>query len=295
MRYIFIINGRQNYAGVREDVIRQASELHFEYSIYTTIGVGDATRYTRIYCDLHPTDEVCFVACGGSGTCNEVASGIVGSTNKLMAVLAYGTTNDLLKCFPEYDFLSIKKILSGSEIRLDILKVNDDYALNTCNFGFDAIVAKEANYLLENNRKYPYERGIFNALFYGRFNRIKVIADGKPLNNNYLLSCALGNGKYVGGQFLCTPNADLTDGLMDICLIKAIPLFRFFKILPHYKKGEHVGEAFEKHIVHTRAKHVDIYAKNLINVVLDGEILPGTEFSVDVLPQEIRFVLPELP
>ena len=76
MYYIFIVNGREDKGHILEDLNRQIQEVGvgLDYEIYRTRGVGDGTRFVRIYCDLHPAAKVCFVACGGSGTMNEVAS-----------------------------------------------------------------------------------------------------------------------------------------------------------------------------------------------------------------------------
>lgn len=292
MHYIFIINNRSDYAHIADDLKKQLSGLDFHYTLYQTTGVGDATRYTRIYCDLHHAEEVCFVACGGSGITNEVASGIVGATNKSMAVLAYGATNDLLKSLPARDFRDLSKMLKGEIIKLDIIKVNDNYAINVCDFGIDSIVALEANYLTESGKKYPYERGVIRALLGARFNRIKVVADGEPLNRKRLLSCSLANGQYVGGIFRCAPQADPTDGLIDICLLKTMSLFSFFRMMPYYKKGEHLQPRFANKVVYRRARHVDVKAREMIYMVLDGELLPGSEFSIDILPKAVQFVLP---
>lgn len=292
MHYIFVINGRSDYAHIVEDVRKQLEPLDVKHTMYVTTGIGDATRYTRVYCDLHSNEEVCFVACGGTGTINEVASGIVGETNKSIAILGYGYTNDFLKNFPGYDFQSIEKILKGEVKKIDILKVNDNYAINVCNFGFDSIVASEANYLVEIKKSKPYERGIFRAIIAGRFNRIKVVADGKALNRRRLLSCCLANGKYVGGQFLCTPKAEIDDGLIDICLLKPMTLTSFLRLIKPYRSGEHIQPQYARKVVYTKAKHVDIISKNIIKVVIDGELLPGTRFSVDLLPQAVQLRLP---
>ena len=108
MHYIFIINARSDKAAIAADVERQIQEskLGLDYEIYLTRGIGDGTRFVKIYCDLHPNAKVCFVACGGTGTLNEVVSGMVGSHDKQLALLAYGSTNDFTKCFPDRDFTS---------------------------------------------------------------------------------------------------------------------------------------------------------------------------------------------
>lgn len=298
MHYIFVINGRKDFAQMEVDIRKQLDELTSEgqtldYTLYRTTGVGDATRYTRIYCDLHRDEEVCFVACGGCGIFNEVASGIVNEANKSMAVLAYGNTNDFIKYYPDYDFRDVRKMLNGTIEKIDIIQVNDNYSLNVCDFGMDSIVASEANYLAEDGKSYPYYRGLIRGVIAGRYNHIQVIADGKQLNKGPILSCALANGRYVGGGFYCAPHAINNDGLMDICLIKSMSLISLFFILGNYIKGLHTDGKYKRKVIYTKAKHVDFKSKSTLYVILDGEILPGTEFSADILPQAIRLVLPE--
>ena len=66
MKYIYIINGRADKASYYQEFFEQLKENPHPHEVYTTLGEGDATRYVRLYCDLHPDEEVCFVACGGS-------------------------------------------------------------------------------------------------------------------------------------------------------------------------------------------------------------------------------------
>lgn len=91
MKYIFIVNGREDKAYIRDEVQKQLNALRtsINYEIYATIGSGDAARYVKVFCDLHPKDVVTFVACGGDGIVNEVSSGLVGyQDTKSLAVLA---------------------------------------------------------------------------------------------------------------------------------------------------------------------------------------------------------------
>ena len=59
MLYIFIINGREDKSFVYDEVMRQIGEVgsSLQYMVYRTRGVGDGTRFVRIYCDLHPHDK----------------------------------------------------------------------------------------------------------------------------------------------------------------------------------------------------------------------------------------------
>lgn len=296
MLYIFIINGRQDKKDrIDSDLERQLDGVQIDYEKYYTTGIGDGIRYVRIYCDLHPEDEVCFVACGGSGTVNEVASGIVGFKNKSMAILAYGATNDFIKYYPEHDFTSLKGIIEGEIAQIDIIRVNDNYALNVVNLGFDSMVAREGNLLIESGMEgtQAFRKAVFRSLFGSRVNHIKVEADGKPLNRRRLLLCTMANAKWCGGQFLCAPNAVVDDGLIEVCLFKTCSLVSFLIMMKEYTAGNHLTDRFcKKRLVYCRAERVKVTSKNLMYISLDGEVIAATKYDIDIIPKAITLVLP---
>ncbi|MBQ6957416.1 MAG: ATP-binding protein [Bacteroidales bacterium] len=299
MYYIFVINGREDRAWILEEIKHQiqASNVRFDYETYVTRGVGDGTRFVKIYCDLHPQSEVCFVACGGSGTLNEVVSGMAGSAGKYLAFFACGATNDFIKCFPDRDFRSILKLIAGDPLKVDLIRVNDSYAINTVNIGFDAVVASTANLFIEKG--YPvrrsYNLGILVALLRSRRNRIKVLADGKPMNRHKLLLCALCNGRWCGGDFLSAPDARPSDGLIDAVLLKPVWLVTLLRLMPLYRRGQHLAHRWaRRHFVYTQCRSLKVTSRNLIDICLDGEVMSGHSFQIDLLPQEISFILPSL-
>ena len=297
MKYIFVINGR-NKDFILQDVQRQIEGAgeNLDYDFYFTTGVGDGTRYVRIYCDLRPSAKVCFVACGGSGTLNEVASGLVGSKDKYLGILAYGDTNDFVKYYPDRDFTSLRKLIAGTPRRIDIIRVNDSYAINVINVGFEAAVAAYQYSLVEDGRKWKsMERSLLKALITSRHNRIRVVADGERMNRHSLFLCTLSNCRWMGGQFLCAPYADNEDGLIEFSMIRRISLLSFLRILPLYRRGEQ----FEKNpgkrkFIYRRIRKANIVAHDLVNLCLDGEILSGHSFDIEILPKEINLVLPSI-
>lgn len=294
MNYIFVVNGRSDYQSrIQEDIMRQLAEVKINYKIYITTGIGDGTRYVKIYCDLHKNEEVCFIACGGSGTSNEVASGIVGETNKCMAILAYGASNDFIKLYPGRKFNNLKAILKGETVEIDSIRVNDNYAINVVSFGFDSIVAEEANYQIEKKAKNPYFLGVLKGILFGRFNRIKVVADGEKINHRWMLLCTLANGQYVGGEYKCAPKAEVDDGWIELCLLKPMTLLHFLLLHNIYKRGEHLASKWMgNRMVYRRVKHVEVTSPVLVEACIDGELLTGTSFSIDIMPKSVRLVLP---
>ena len=296
MLYFFIINGRKDKDFVMEEVQRQINEVGvgLEYEIYRTTGIGDGTRFVRVWCDLHPNVECCFVACGGTGMVNEVASGMVGFKKKSLGILAYGATNDFIKYYPDHDFRSLRKLLAGTPRKIDIIRAGENYSINVINAGFEAVVAAHIYEMEEEGRSWKkMQRSILYALFTGFRNRIHVEADGVPMNRNRLFVCTLANCRWEGGEFLCAPYADNEDGLIELNLIRRMGIVTLLRFMPMYRRGEHLDKNPGKRLIkYRRVRKVRLTSKNLFNVCLDGEIYPGHTFDIEIIPKEINLILP---
>ena len=296
MHYCFIINNEPSKAGnaekIEADIKRLEKPINFE--IYRTTAEKTATEFVKEFCQKNPEQETCFVACGGDGTINEVASGMVGAQDKHLAVLAYGSGNDFIKYYQGKDFLSVDSLVNGTPHKIDILKVNDSYSINVCNFGFDSVVASTANKLSRKGNKNPYRWGIVKAIFCGRFNRIQVKADGEELNpGKRMLLCTLGNNNHVGGEFFCSPRAKNDDGLIEVGYCKTTTLMGFLGLLKIYTVGNHLDDPnASKHFIYRQSKTVDVHSDKLIELCLDGEMLPGNDFHIEIIPGAISFIIP---
>ena len=308
MKYIYIINGRADKAPYYKEFYAQLKDIPHVHTIYTTVGEGDATRYVRLYCDLHPEEEVCFVACGGNGIINGVASGLVGYATsseeaarlcegKTMAILYFGgATEDFVINFPGCNFRSVRDMLDGAVTPTDIIQVNDSFCLNVCNLGFNSTVASRANELIAQGKSahQAYTRGVINAILTSRFNRIKVSVDGEPIARGSMVLCTVANGRRVGGEFNCAPDAKLDDGLMDVCYFRAMSLLRLLLLIPLYRSGKHIGSRPGKNkVLYRQAREVTVSSKDLIDIYIDGEQLPGSQFHLKMLPGALPLRLPK--
>lgn len=308
MKYIYIVNGRADKASQYQDFFDQLKENPHKYEVYTTLGEGDATRYVRLYCDLHPEEEICFVASGGNGIINGVASGLVGymnsddpiarqCTNKTMAILYFGgATEDLIINFPGRNFRSVRAMLDGIVTPTDIIQVNDSYCLNVCNIGFNSKVASRANELVAKGKSAheAYTRGVINAILTSRYNRIKITADGGRIARGPMVLCTVANGRRVGGEFNCAPDAKVDDGLIDVCYFRAMSLLRLLMLIPLYRSGHHIGSRIGRgKVLYRQAREVEVSSKDLIDIYIDGEQLPGSRFHLKMLPGALPLRLPK--
>ena len=153
MKHIFIVNTTAGKASCLEMVkegISRCEEV-VDYEIYTPTSSTESIKFIRTYLENHKDEEVRFYACGGDGTINKVATGIVGFPNASMSALPFGSGNDYVKYYGGIDsFKDICEVIQGTEKKVDLMKVNDKYALNSTHFGLDSVVAKAMNKLRRN-------------------------------------------------------------------------------------------------------------------------------------------------
>ena len=308
MKYIYIVNGRADKAPQYREFYEQLKEVPHTYEVYTSLGEGDSTRYVRLYCDLHPEEEVCFVACGGNGIINGVASGLMGFLETLhapfsafrfsMAILYFaGATEDFIINYPGRNFRSVKEMLIGTVTPIDILQVNDSYCLNVVNLGFNSRVASRANELVAKGKSAhkAYIRGVINAFITSRFNRIKVTVDGERIARGLMVLCTIANGCRVGGEFNCAPNAKTDDGLIDVCYFRAMSLLRLLMLFPLYRSGKHIGSRPGRgKVLYRQGRQVVVSSREIIDIYIDGELLPGSYFDIKILPGALPLRLPPL-
>ncbi|MBR5439720.1 MAG: YegS/Rv2252/BmrU family lipid kinase [Clostridia bacterium] len=299
MKHIFIINPNAGIVSTFDKTYNAIKEYENKYDIliHRTTGEREATQFIKDYAKQNKGEHLRFYACGGDGTINEVANGVMGLENASMSVYPCGSGNDFVKAIGGSEkYLDLEKLLNAKTKKIDLIHIkNHCYCVNVCNFGFDALVAKIANSLKGSKIKRPYEVGKVLAIFCGMRNKITLEADGKILNKDGLmLLTTLANGDYVGGKYQCAPRYKVDDGLMEICLVKPVSVFTFLKLAKQYEKGNHLDDKrFEKYITYTQAKNVKIYSKKPFNICIDGEIINGNEFEIEIIEKAIDFAVIE--
>lgn len=301
MKYYFIINELAGTGVKRKLLLKQLDELKKEFDIetYFTKYEKDATRFVKDVCSK-TNDDVCFFACGGDGTLNEVCSGAYGYKNAIVSVFPCGSGNDFVKCFERGSFDDVRNVMKGEVIPIDLMKVDDRYCVNVCNFGFDTVVARNVNEDRKKHghgSKFSYTTGIIKALAIAMKNKAKVYLNDELLNESgtYLL-CTVGNGQYVGGSFNCSPRALLNDGLLEVCLVKCLSRIRFFTMVNDYVEGNHLDkERYKKYITYRRVNKIRVEAPEGFDYTVDGEIIHSTEMHVEVLKNAIRLLAPGKP
>lgn len=300
MKHIFIVNpcaGKTDSSRtIREHLEGLGHEV--DWDIYVTRARGDATRYVRERCSAAGEEQLRFYACGGDGTLNEVLSGLMDCPRAELAAYPCGSGNDYIKYYgTAADFLNLHRLVHGTVHEVDVMQVGDRYALNVCNFGFDALVCKT----MERVRRWPllgggnaYTTGILRHIVTGRSTPVDIHVDGKAFYQGRILLCTLANGQYVGGKYKCAPYSDNTDGLLEINLFHPMSIVKFASLIGCYADGSYpTVEEVKPYHHYCRGTEVEIESPRLLYLCVDGEVLCDTRFHVRNLARAVRFVVPE--
>ena len=294
MKHLFIINPA---AGSRDRTEIYSEEIHalckgLDYRIEISQAPGHCRQLTREAAESG--EEYRVYACGGDGTLNEVAAGAAGYPNVAVTVFSGGSGNDFVKLFSEPKaFFHLDRLLDADEATFDMIRVNDDLALNICSVGLDARIARDvANYkripLLTGFRAYALST-VLN-LFKGISEHYVVEVNGESIDSRQTFVCVC-SGRFYGGGFNPVPEADPTDGMLDVLLVKKVSLLQVPFIIGKYKNGRY--KELKNLVRHLTTTEVKVTCDKETPVNLDGEVRMAKEVTFRLADEKVRFFYPK--
>lgn len=235
-----------------------------------------------------------FLSVGGDGTASEVVNGLVeaGVAEECkLAMLPLGTGNSFLRDFgitsPE---AACEAIVRGHSRAIDVLRVTHDegqiHFINTMGTGFVARAGE-----LTNARFKPLGAAGYVAAVLICIARLKyednTLRYGGTLDDAETVLTSFSNSQYTGGAMWMAPDADVTDGLLDI--VRAGRL----------RRGE-LTAAFAQIFKGTHTKHEKVWTRQVDRVefvrpthqavLIDGDLFHLTPLTIDVLPAALHLI-----
>ena len=296
MTHLFIINpaaGSKNRTEEYRKKIKEACEKRgLQYRIQVSQAPGDCRRLARAAAETG--GEYRIYACGGDGTLNEVADGAAGFDNVSVTVFSGGSGNDFVKLFDEPDaFFDLDRLLDCEEVTFDLIRCNDRLALNICSVGLDARIGTDVG----RYKRIPMLHGFSAYAASTVVNVIKGIAehyvvevDGEMIDGEQTFICVC-NGRYYGGGFNPVPEADPTDGMLDVLLVKKLSRLKVPGAIGKYKNGRYAE--LPELVKYYRTKAVKIICDKPTPVNVDGELLTAKEVELRIAEEKIRFFYPK--
>lgn len=295
MKHLFIINPA---AGSRDRTLEYSAAIRtacdarrLNYEIRVSMGPGDCAKIAREAAAAG--EEIRLYACGGDGTLNEVVTGAVGYHNAAVTAYAGGSGNDFVRIFDNpAAFTDLDGLLDGVESEFDLIKVNDDYSLNICSVGLDARIGTDVS----NYKRFPLLQGFRAYAVSTVINVIRGIGEhyvvelnGERIDGEQTMICVC-NGRFYGGGFNPVPEADPTDGLLDVLVVKKVRRLQVPGVVGKYKAGKY--RQLPQLVRHFRTDRLMIHADRLTPINLDGELRRAKDISISVAGEKVRFFYP---
>jgi YegS/Rv2252/BmrU family lipid kinase len=257
--------------------------LDGEATIIFTHGVSHASEVAAEAIDKY--DLV--VAVGGDGTVNEIASALVGS-NAVLGVVPCGSGNGLSRFLgiPMDMQRSIENLNYGKAIAIDSAQANGKPFFNMAGMGFDAHIAE----VFAHGKKrgfITYIKSALQEIIKYKPQTYQLEIDGVAYERTaFMLSFA--NSSQYGNNAHISPQASVQDGLIDVCIIKPFPLYRFPELgIRMFTKTTNRSKFVE--II--RGKHILVRRNSAGPMHLDGEPeIAGSEVVINVLPGSLKVI-----
>jgi len=291
-RFLLVLNPTAGKGKAGAELIhlrRLFSRKEIELEVFLTDAPGSARRFVE---GLSIDDDTTILAAGGDGTVHEVAEALLEREHGRLGVLPLGSGNDYaaLMGVPGKVEDAIDAIIDGTDAKWDVGQVGPYTFVNTVGFGFSAAVSYHSikTGMLRGMARY----GLAIARAYIAYRPISMQLDGTKLNGRVPMTLMeVGIGNRCGGGFHLTPKALPDDGLLDVCVVKALSRFEIPILLPRGVRGGHLGH---RKVFYQQLPSFRLVSESdqLIHVDGDVVVLAKGEHVVRVRPKALNVRLP---
>lgn len=287
-RIAFIINPKAGTSEKKELplLIREIiNEKWEEPTIVFTEYAGHGNELAKLYAK-DGYDVV--VACGGDGTMNEIASGLV-HTDTAFAIVPFGSGNGLARHlgYSMTPKTALMQINNGKESTIDYGVVNDKKFFCTCGTGFDAHISHA--FASSKQRGFiTYLKIIAKEYFGYHSNFYKINLDCFSFSRRAFL-VTFANAAQFGNKAYIAPNASTQDGVMDICILDTFPIYSIPRLAYLLFKKE-IDKS--RHISILQAKSATLIREKEGEFHVDGEAINlGKEIHIEIISNGLKILI----
>ena len=259
--------------------------MGYETSAFATAGADDAKKEAR-RCTKDGFELL--VVAGGDGTVYEVINGISDLMMRpKIAIIPAGTSNDFAKAMGVSSNIegAMDIIEKGKLCEVDVGQVNEHYFINIAGGGS----LTEITYEVQSKSKtilgkYAYHlKGIEKLPDFKPF-RMEIELPEQKIETEAMMFL-VANSNIVGGFTKLAPYASVTDGLLDVIVLKKSNIAHLIAVLSKLMRGQHI---FDEHILHFQTAKMSIKTDPEVKLNLDGEYGGVCPCDFKVLPKHLR-------
>jgi diacylglycerol kinase (ATP) len=234
------------------------------------------------------------VACGGDGLVGQIA-GVAAACHGLLGILPCGSGNDFareLGIDPAKPLEAVKTAL-GNEVRtVDLGLVTDAQGMERpfCSIagtGFDAaaaVWARDKPWLKGTPR---YIAAVLRTLASYRPGAFRLTIDRKQVEIEAWL-IAIANSRYYGGGMAVAPQADCSDGILDVVVVGPVSRLGFLRAFPRVFSGSHLSHPEVRTNRGCEIAVETIADNSSAEIIADGELVGRLPMTVKLQASALR-------
>jgi len=235
---------------------------------------------------------------GGDGVVSNALQVLAG-TDVPLGIIPAGTGNDHAREFgiPTKDPEAAADIVvDGWTETIDLGRIQCGEGRKKCDkwfgtvaaTGFDSLVTDRANRMSWPHGRLRYYIAMLAELSQLRMLPFRLVLDGSQEIDADITLAAFGNTRSYGGGLLICPNADPTDGLLDITMAHSASRTKLIRLFPTVMKGTHIDL---DEVSTARAKSIHVECPG-INVYADGDFACALPAEISAVPAALQILRP---
>jgi diacylglycerol kinase family enzyme len=177
---------------------------------------------------------------------------------------------------------------SGKITSIDYGLINDNPFFCTCGVGFDAHIG---NKFAQSTKRgfFTYVKETFGAFFNYKPKKYNIKIDGEKIKTRAFLVTVANAGQY-GNEAYIAPQADIRDGMLDLCILSPFPKHKAFHIgIRLFNRTMHQC----KYIWVGKGQSITIQRKKKGEVHLDGEpAVMGKKLKISIIGKGLKVLTP---
>ncbi|GAA3624044.1 diacylglycerol/lipid kinase family protein [Microlunatus ginsengisoli] len=293
MRVTLVVNPSSGKGRAQEMLPQVAGRLRddgIETEILLSRDFDEAIAMTRGAVD---GESDVLAVMGGDGMMHLGVNACAGQDRTALALIPAGTGNDLCRGLglPPFDPVAAAALIAGGKLRrVDLGRINGDRWIGTVTAtGFDAMVNHRANLMPwpKGGLRYPLaalaELRVFSPLSF------RLTLDGQARDLDAMLIAVGNTSSYGGGMKIC-PQADPTDGRLDVTVIHPVSRSKLLRLLPQMYSGRFVRDPA---VELTRAAEVSVEGPGLVGYG-DGELIAAAPLHIRCEPGALGVFVPSI-
>jgi diacylglycerol kinase (ATP) len=239
----FIINpasGTGRQAGI-EQKIKRFLHPKAEYEILHT----KARFHAKELAEEALKKSKLIVAVGGDGTVNEIAGALINS-EAVLGIIPAGSGNGIARNanIPTDIEAAIKLLNNHSVLKFDAGFINGRMFLATAGCGFDAHISERFS-LVKKRGFYSYAKIVLREFNDFKPLRLTLEQEGTEHEVSAFMATA-ANGKQFGNNAFIAPGASITDGKLNLTIVRPFPFYAAPLLALRLFTGRMIGSTFVK-------------------------------------------------